>query len=246
MASESPKRTFPSGLVELLEGFVLVVLRDKPDDLLEYAARYFSSARARKNSLKAHGASVDELGVDFFTATNWNGLVWDGSSTACKRTVTICVRICCVKLSSCEQEKCVLQLILTQRDQAHELMARNSCYNPFLNSNQRNSLDSPSNLYLALIENQDRPYLVSRGFVLCEITGVESTMLFLQIFKHSLVLLLLSLQIRQLMKPTTNQRLLDYELYLFALHGLSRVFKANSTCELKNASPTRTFWESNM
>lgn len=75
MASNSKKRTIPPGLVELLEGFVLVVLRDKPENVLEYAVEYFSSAKRRKNSLKAHGASVEELGVDFFTATNWNGLV---------------------------------------------------------------------------------------------------------------------------------------------------------------------------
>ena len=74
MDSNSP-RTIPPGLVELLEGFVLVVLRDKPEDLVDYASQYFSMAKTRKNSLKEHGASVDELGVDFFTATNWNGLV---------------------------------------------------------------------------------------------------------------------------------------------------------------------------
>lgn len=72
---ELPKRTIPPGLVELLEGFVLVVLRDKPQDLVEYASQYFSLARTRKNSLKEHGASVDDLGVDFFTASEWNGLV---------------------------------------------------------------------------------------------------------------------------------------------------------------------------
>lgn len=70
------KRKIPPGLVELLEGFVLVVLRDKPKDLVEYASQYFTSAQTRKNFLKEHGASVEELGVDFFTATNWNGLVW--------------------------------------------------------------------------------------------------------------------------------------------------------------------------
>lgn len=75
MASNSTKRTVPPGLVELLEGFVLVVLRDKPDDLVQYASEYFTSAKRRKNFLKEHGASVEELGVDFFTATNWNGLV---------------------------------------------------------------------------------------------------------------------------------------------------------------------------
>lgn len=75
MTSNSTKRTIPPGLVELLEGFVLVVLRDKPEDLVHYASEYFSSAKRRKNSLEEHGASVDELGVDFFTATNWNGLV---------------------------------------------------------------------------------------------------------------------------------------------------------------------------
>ena len=72
---ESPKRSIPPGLVELLEGFVLVVLRDKPEDLVEYASRYFSLARTRKNSLREHGASVEDLGVDFFTASEWNGLV---------------------------------------------------------------------------------------------------------------------------------------------------------------------------
>lgn len=75
MASNTPKRTIPAGLVELLEGFVLVVLRDKPENLVQYAAEYFSSAKRRKDSLKEHGVSVEELGVDFFIATNWNGLV---------------------------------------------------------------------------------------------------------------------------------------------------------------------------
>lgn len=72
---DSSKRSIPPGLVELLEGFVLVVLRDKPKDLVEYASRYFALARTRKNSLREHGASVDDLGVDFFTASDWNGLV---------------------------------------------------------------------------------------------------------------------------------------------------------------------------
>lgn len=75
MASHSRKRPIPPGLVELLEGFVLVILRDKPEDWLEYAVEYFSSASRRRNSLKAHGASVEDLGVHFFTATDWNGLV---------------------------------------------------------------------------------------------------------------------------------------------------------------------------
>lgn len=76
VSSDSSERKIPPGLVELLEGFVLVVLRDKPEDyLVQYASQYFSSAQTRKNSLKEHGASVEELGVDFFTATNWNGLV---------------------------------------------------------------------------------------------------------------------------------------------------------------------------
>lgn len=75
VSSDSSRRKIPPGLVELLEGFVLVVLRDKPEDLVQYASQYFSSAQTRKNSLKEHGASVEELGVDFFTATNWNGLV---------------------------------------------------------------------------------------------------------------------------------------------------------------------------
>lgn len=75
MTSNATKRTIPNGLVQLLEGFVLVVLRDKPEDLLQYASEYFNSAKRRRNSLASHGASVDELGVDFFTATDWNGLV---------------------------------------------------------------------------------------------------------------------------------------------------------------------------
>ena len=75
MTANSSERTIPNGLVEMLEGFVLVVLRDKPEDLVQYASEYFSSAKRRKMSLQDHGASVNELGVDFFTATNWNGLV---------------------------------------------------------------------------------------------------------------------------------------------------------------------------
>lgn len=75
MASHPRERAIPPGLVELLEGFVLVILRDKPEDLLEYAVKYFSSAKRRRNSLREHGASVEDLGVDFYTATDWNGLV---------------------------------------------------------------------------------------------------------------------------------------------------------------------------
>ena len=75
MSSITKKKSVPSGLVELLEGFVLVVLRDKPDNLLDYASSYFASAKKRKQSLKEHGACVEGLGVDFFTATDWNGMV---------------------------------------------------------------------------------------------------------------------------------------------------------------------------
>ena len=75
-SKESPKlMIIPPGLVEMLEGFVLVVLRDKPKDLVDYAAWYFSLVKTRKNSLKDHGASIKELGVDFFIASEWNGLV---------------------------------------------------------------------------------------------------------------------------------------------------------------------------
>lgn len=76
-SKESPKLMIvPPGLVEMLEGFVLVVLRDKPKDLVDYAAWYFSLVKTRKNSLKEHGASIEDLGVDFFIASEWNGLVW--------------------------------------------------------------------------------------------------------------------------------------------------------------------------
>lgn len=75
MTSETTKREIPLGLAELLEGFVFVVLKEKPENLLEFAAHYFRKAKTKKNSLREHGANIAELGVDFYIASNWHGLV---------------------------------------------------------------------------------------------------------------------------------------------------------------------------
>ena len=124
VSSDSSKRKIPPGLVELLEGFVLVVLRDKPEDLVQYASQYFSSAQTRKNSLKEHGASVEELGVDFFTATNWNGLVWlsKGFQVTLKDSDSLCENPWCDSCELYNHVLCRLALVT--------INARKDCY-PF-------------------------------------------------------------------------------------------------------------------
>lgn len=71
---DSVQRDIPPGLADLLEGFVLVVLKEQPENLTEFAAQYFDSIRSRRKSLADHGVDVEALAVDFFfTGTEWNG-----------------------------------------------------------------------------------------------------------------------------------------------------------------------------
>lgn len=51
--------TVPEGLSELLEEFAVSVLREKPTDLLEFAARYFNDLyMSRKREGGKHSAAV--------------------------------------------------------------------------------------------------------------------------------------------------------------------------------------------
>jgi hypothetical protein len=73
---DSVQRDIPPGLADLLEGFVLVVLKEKPENLMDFAAQYFNSIRNRRKSLADHGVDVETMAVDFFfTGTEWNGVV---------------------------------------------------------------------------------------------------------------------------------------------------------------------------
>lgn len=68
------QREIPSGLADLLEGFVLTVIKEKPENLVEFAAQYFSQVKRRKNSLVEHGVNIEGLGIDFFfTGSHWDG-----------------------------------------------------------------------------------------------------------------------------------------------------------------------------
>lgn len=66
------QREIPAGLADLLEGFVLTVIKEQPEDITEFAAEYFARIQRRKNSLVGHG--VDLESPDFFMA----GCDWDG------------------------------------------------------------------------------------------------------------------------------------------------------------------------
>ncbi len=50
--------TVPEGLSELLEEFAVTVLREKPKDLLEFAAQYFKELNM---SRKQGGVTISEL-----------------------------------------------------------------------------------------------------------------------------------------------------------------------------------------
>ena len=72
----STQREIPPGLADLLEGFVMTVIKEKPDDLMEFAARYFSSIQCRRNSLAEHGVKMETPAVDFYmTGSDWNGAI---------------------------------------------------------------------------------------------------------------------------------------------------------------------------
>jgi len=75
MASTSTtQREIPPGLADLLEGFVLTVIKEKPVNLVEFAAQYFGRIQNRKNSLVDHGVTLESLPIDFFHI----GSQWDG------------------------------------------------------------------------------------------------------------------------------------------------------------------------
>lgn len=50
----------PQGLTELLEEFAIAVLREKPEDLVAFAARYFNTQLASRQARKG----TDETGMD--------------------------------------------------------------------------------------------------------------------------------------------------------------------------------------
>lgn len=52
----------PQGLTELLEEFAIAVLREKPDDLVAFAARYFSEKQEERKG-------TVEVGMDTEKAT---------------------------------------------------------------------------------------------------------------------------------------------------------------------------------
>lgn len=52
--------TVPEGLSELLEEFAVTVLREKPQDLLEFAARYFAELNMSKKQKGGGGVTISE------------------------------------------------------------------------------------------------------------------------------------------------------------------------------------------
>ena len=52
----------PQGLTELLEEFAIAVLREKPGDLIAYAAQYFNTRLAARPGGEQGGKAGDEEG----------------------------------------------------------------------------------------------------------------------------------------------------------------------------------------
>ena len=69
-------RKIPEGLPELLQGFIIVCLKEKvekQEDFVAFAAEYFSAVSQKKKSLSDHGVEIEKIGVDFFISANeWN------------------------------------------------------------------------------------------------------------------------------------------------------------------------------
>ena len=70
-------RKIPEGLPELLQGFIVVCIKErveKQEDLITFAADYFNAVSKKKKILSDHGVEIEKIGVDFFISANeWNG-----------------------------------------------------------------------------------------------------------------------------------------------------------------------------
>ena len=57
--------TVPEGLTELLEEFAIVVLKDRPKDLIKFAAHYFQNLHMSRNQLESgKGGGEQPVGMD--------------------------------------------------------------------------------------------------------------------------------------------------------------------------------------
>ena len=53
--------TIPEGLTELLEEFAVAVLREKPSDLLQFAAQYFNNSLEQRTQTTAQRVGPDQM-----------------------------------------------------------------------------------------------------------------------------------------------------------------------------------------
>ena len=72
--------TVPEGLTELLEEFAIAVLRERPKDLVEFAARYFQNLHMSCNQQEQGGGERPELPVTMDMGdSEWRAVVGRGS-----------------------------------------------------------------------------------------------------------------------------------------------------------------------
>lgn len=53
--------TIPEGLTELLEEFAVAVLREKPSDLVQFAAQYFNNSLEQRTQTSAQRVGPDQM-----------------------------------------------------------------------------------------------------------------------------------------------------------------------------------------
>lgn len=57
--------TVPEGLTELLEEFAIVVLKDRPKDLVQFAAQYFQNLHLSRNQVESGRSGGEQpVGMD--------------------------------------------------------------------------------------------------------------------------------------------------------------------------------------
>ena len=62
--------TVPEGLTELLEEFALTVLRDRPKDLVEFAAHYFQNLHMSRKQIHSGRSAGGEHSVGMMDIEN--------------------------------------------------------------------------------------------------------------------------------------------------------------------------------
>ena len=65
MQTDKMEFEIPAGLTDLLQDFTVSVLREKPSDLVQFAAEYFNTLSESRTEYKYNSTTVSKKGVTF-------------------------------------------------------------------------------------------------------------------------------------------------------------------------------------